>query len=467
MDRRAAIADATPVSFWLDTPDAPEPSPPLVGTDAADLVVVGGGYTGLWTALLAKTDDPDRDVVILEGDRCGWAASGRNGGFCAASLTHGLGNGVDRFADELATLERLGHQNLQSIGEAIDRWSIDCGFQRTGELSVATERHQVDELRQAAILGQDHGIETRFLDTDQVRAEVASPTYLAGLWDEQGCALVDPARLAWGLRRACLESGVRIFEHSPVDTLDRGAAPQGALDLRTAHGRISAGGVALATNAFRPLIRRLGRYIVPVYDYVLMTEPLDDAQMASIGWRNRQGIGGSGNQFLYYRLSGDNRILFGGYDAVYHYASGLRPSLEQRESTFLTLAGLFAETFPQLEDVRFTHSWAGAIDTCSRFCAFFDLSHDGRVASAAGYTGLGVGASRFGARVILDLLSGTPTELTRLAFVQSKPLPFPPEPLRYAGIQLTRWSMAQADRHAGRRNAWLRSLDRFGMGFDS
>ena len=143
------------------------------------------------------------------------------------------------------------------------------------------------------------------------------------------------------------------------------------------------------------------------------------------------------------------------------------PSLEQRRSTFLTLARLFVATFPQLEDVRFTHSWAGAIDTCSRFCAFFDRSHHGRVVSATGYTGLGVGASRFGARVMLDLLSGEQTELTRLQYVHKKPLPFPPEPLRSAGIGLTRWSMARADERGGRRNLWLRALDRLGMGFDS
>lgn len=146
---------------------------------------------------------------------------------------------------------------------------------------------------------------------------------------------------------------------------------------------------------------------------------------------------------------------------------GLHPSLEQRDATFSTLAGLFVETFPQLGDVQFTHAWAGAIDTCSRFCAFFDRSSDGRVASAAGYTGLGVGASRFGARVMLDLLSGEETELTRLQFVRRKPPPFPPEPIRSAGIQMTRWSMARADQRGGRRNLWLQTLDRFGMGFDS
>ena len=467
----AALADAAPLSFWLDDPAAPDPVAPLVGQDRADLVVVGGGYTGLWTALLAKEARPELDVVVLEADRCGWAASGRNGGFCAASLTHGLANGIDHFPDEVAVLERLGLENLDAIEAAIGAWSIDCDFERTGDITVATEPYQVDALRDDAQLAADHGRSLHLLGAEAVRAEVDSPTYLAGLWDGDGCALVNPARLAWGLRRQCLQTGIRIFEHSPVDAVDgdsdAGTSTDGGMTVRTAHGLIRAAQVALGTNAYPSPVRRLRRYIVPVYDYVLMTEPLEAAQRRSVGWRHRQGIGGAANQFLYYRLSADDRILFGGYDAVYHFANGLRPTLEQRRATFERLAGLFAATFPQLEDVRFTHAWAGAIDTCSRFCAFFDRSADGRVVSAAGFTGLGVGASRFAGRVMVDLLSGQSTELTELALVRSKPVPFPPEPLRWAGIQLTRWSLARADRHAGRRNLWLRTLDRLGMGYDS
>jgi glycine/D-amino acid oxidase-like deaminating enzyme len=441
-----------------------------VGRIRADLTVVGGGYTGLWTALLAKTAEPGREVVLLEADRCGWAASGRNGGFCAASLTHGLGNGIERFPDEFDTLHRMGLDNLDGIEATVAELAIECGFERTGELSVATEPYQVEALAAEAELAGHHGIELTLLDTDAVRSEVHAPGFLAGLWDRQGCALVHPARLAWGLRRACEDLGVRIFEHSPVDDLADvviASRSAGSIALRTAHGDVRTDQVALGTNAFPSPVKRLRRYIVPVYDYVLMTEPLSDEQMRSIGWGHRQGLGGCGNQFLYYRLSADNRILFGGYDAIYHFASRIRPSLEQRHETFATLADLFVETFPQLDEVRFTHSWAGAIDTCSRFCAFFDRSHDGRVASAGGYTGLGVGASRFGAQVMLDLLSGVETERTALDFVAAKPIPFPPEPLRYVGIELTRRSMARADQRGGSRNLWLRTLDRFGMGFDS
>jgi glycine/D-amino acid oxidase-like deaminating enzyme len=190
-----------------------------------------------------------------------------------------------------------------------------------------------------------------------------------------------------------------------------------------------------------------------VYDYVLATEPLSAAQLDSLGWRNGQGISDAANQFHYYRLSADRRIVWGGYDAVYHFGREIRAAYDQRPTTAQLLAEHFFQTFPQLEDVRFTHQWGGAIDTCTRFCAFFGTAYSGDVAYALGYTGLGVGATRFGAEVMLDLLSGQSTPLTRLKLVTSTPPPFPPEPLAYAGIQLTRRALARADR--------------LGLGFDS
>ncbi|MCZ7439656.1 FAD-dependent oxidoreductase [Micromonospora sp. WMMC241] len=465
-----ALADAAPVPYWLDRPDRPDPLPPLTGAHNADLLVVGGGYAGLWTALLAKEADPDRDVLLVDAGTCGWAASGRNGGFCAASLTHGLANGVERFPAEIVELERLGRENLDAIAATVARHGIDCEFERTGELAVAVEPYQLDGLAADADLGRRYGRDVRLLDRDEVRAEVASPTYLGGMWDRDRTALLDPAKLAWGLRRAALGLGVRIHEHTRVTGL---AADGAALRATTAGGADAAPGavraarVALATNAFPPLLRRLRAWTVPVYDYALMTEPLSPAQRDAIGWRRRQGLADTGNQFHYYRLTADDRILFGGYDAVYHYGNRVAPALERRDATFRTLAAHFFTTFPQLEGLRFSHRWGGVIDTCTRFCAFFGTAHSGRLAYAAGYTGLGVGATRFAARVTLDLLAGADTPLTRLDLVRRKPLPFPPEPFRAAGINLTRWSLARADARDGRRNLWLRTLDRSGLGFDS
>ncbi|MEU9515083.1 FAD-dependent oxidoreductase [Micromonospora sp. NPDC048169] len=465
-----ALADAAPVPYWLDRPVRPDPLPPLSGSHAADLLVVGGGYAGLWTALLAKEADPDRDVLLVDAGTCGWAASGRNGGFCAASLTHGLANGVERFPGEIAELERLGRENLDAIAATVAKYDIDCDFERTGELAVAVEPYQLDGLAADAELARRYGHDVRLLDRDEVRAEVASPTYLGGMWDADRVALLDPAKLAWGLRRAALDLGVRVHEHTRVTGLaDDGAALRAttAGGADAVPGAVRARQVVLATNAFPPLLRRLRSWVVPVYDYALMTEPLTGAQRDAIGWRHRQGLADTGNQFHYYRLTADNRILFGGYDAIYHYGNRVAPALEQREATFDTLAAHFFTTFPQLDGLRFSHRWGGVIDTCTRFCAFFGTAYSGRLAYAAGFTGLGVGATRFGARVTLDLLSGTDTPLTRLDLVRRKPLPFPPEPVRSVGINLTRWSLARADAHDGRRNLWLRTLDRLGLGFDS
>jgi glycine/D-amino acid oxidase-like deaminating enzyme len=225
--------------------------------------------------------------------------------------------------------------------------------------------------------------------------------------------------------------------------------------------------VALATNVFPSLLARHRMFTVPVYDYALMTEPLTPEQLTSIGWEGRQGIGDLANQFHYYRLSSDNRILWGGYDAVYHFGRKVRPEYEQRPETHRRLAEHFFTTFPQLEGLRFTHQWAGAIDTSTRFCAFYPLAMNGRVAYAAGFTGLGVGATRFGAEVMLDRLAGLETERTRTEMVRSMPKPFPPEPIASIGIQTTRWALDRADQRSGHRNLWLRTLDALGMGFDS
>jgi len=459
-----SLKDAIPEPYWLTQAGAPAPAAPLDGVETADLAVVGAGYSGLWTALLAKERDPHRDVVIIEAGTAGWAASGRNGGFCAASITHGFDNGLTRFPHEMDTLLKMGRDNLDEIEAAVERYGIDCDFHRAGELHVATEDWQWRELVESHAAEAARGLDVVLLDQDSVRGEVASPTYKGAVWDRDGCATVDPARLVWGLREACLRLGVRIFENSPVDRI---TGSRGGLELHTWRGRVTAAHVALATGAHGRLLRRLQQFVVPVYDYVLMTEPLSASQMASIGWRHRQGIGDAGNQFHYYRLTADNRMLWGGYDAVYYNGGRIRPEQQQREATFEVLARHFETTFPQLEGVRFTHKWGGVIDCCSRFSGFFGTAHGGRLAYAAGYTGLGVGATRFGANVMLDLLSGERTERTELTMVRRKPVPFPPEPLRSGVIQLTRWSIARADRHEGKRNLWLRTLDAVGLGFDS
>jgi glycine/D-amino acid oxidase-like deaminating enzyme len=496
----AALSGVRSGSYWLDSPDRPEPQRPLREDITADLLVVGGGYTGLWTALLAKERDPDLNVVLLEGSECGWAASGRNGGFVSTSLTHGRTNGLQHLPEEVDRLEELGHQNVREIQATLERHGIDCDFEWNGTMTVAIEDAHVAGLRDAHA---EDPSGSRFFDRDEVQAEVASPLFRAGLWWPRESALVDPARLVWGLRQTCLQLGVRLFEHSPVTDLRRTGSGAAARVVATVGGTVEGipapyahqpeetydGGhqtprdtaprsvvtartVALATNAFRSLLPGTGLYTVPVYDYALMTEPLTAEQSEAIGWQRRQGLDDPDSRFHYYRVTTDRatgrpRILFGGYDAVYHYGRRVSPEYDHRPETFRRLAAHFLATFPQLEGTRFTHQWGGAIDTCSRFFPFFDTAHGGLTARAAGFTGLGVGASRFAAQVMLDLLSGEATELTRLQMVRRKPLPFPPDPMAWAGIELTKREMARADRNGGRKGLWLRFTQALGMGFDS
>ena len=458
-----ALADVTLSPFWLDDPARPEAGAPLAGAHEADLVVIGAGFTGLWTALLAREADPTREVILLEAHRVASGASGRNGGFCSASLTHSFENGVNRWPADMPALLRMGFENLDGIEATVRRYGIDCDFTRSGELTAALNADEAEDFKREAGRAARYGKTFTFLDREQTRARVNSPLYQAGIVDPDD-AMLNPARLAWGLRRACLGLGVRLFEGSPVQRLE---ATRNEVIVHTRQGRVRARRVALATNAFPPLLKHLSLYMVPVYDYVLMTEPLTPGQRESIGWRGREGLGDSANQFHYSQITADGRILWGGYDAIYYWNNGIKPELENRPESFARLAGHFFQTFPQLEGLRFTHAWGGVIDTCSRFTAFWGNSFGGKLAYVLGYTGLGVGASRFGAQVMLDRLDGRATERTALAMTRTRPLPFPPEPFRSPIINVTRWSLDRADQNGGRRNLWLKLLDALGLGYDS
>ena len=461
----ASFADAEPTVYWTSRPRPVPIQPPLESSATADLAIIGGGFTGLWAALEAKQRDPSRDVVLLEMEEIAFGATGRNGGFMDPSLTHGLENGLARYSrDEMRTLIRLGNENYAAITKTIRERQIDCDLHEHGVVWAATEPYLADTISGIVALHNDWGLDAVALSRDELHAEVHSPFFLGGVWSRDDGGLVDPARLAWGLLRVALDLGVRVHEHTCVERLvDIGDR----LELRCPGGTVSARRVIHATSAYPGVIPEIRRYVVPVYDYVLMTEPLSEAQRESIGWRTRFGLADGDNRFVYYRMTDDNRILYGGWDAIHHRGGRVDPALDQRQETHQFLAERFFQTFPQLEGLRFSHRWGGAIDTCSRFAVFFNRTNGGKVAYAAGYTGLGVGASRFGACTALDLVDGLDTERTRLRLTRKRPLAFPPEPLRSLVIGVTQREMARADRQEGQRGLWLKTLDRFGLGFDS
>jgi glycine/D-amino acid oxidase-like deaminating enzyme len=463
-EAEAALQHASSTPLWWDDDRRPAPRAPAQGDHDVDLAVVGGGFTGLWAALLALEEDPGREVIVLEGERLGWAATGRNGGFCSASLTHGVANGMARWPGEMPLLQRLGEANLDGIEATIREHGIDCDFERTGELDVALAPWQLEDLRVLSRQMRALGKQVELLSAAQTRALVSSPTYLGGLWDQHGVAMVNPARLAWGLAGAVENAGGRVHEACRVQRLRRVGQ---RVALSTPTGTLRAAQVVLATNVFPSPLRRARGRVVPVWDHIIATEPLSHSQRDALGWQGRAGVTDGGNQFHYYRLTADNRLLFGGYDALYYFGSDLSARRQRRPETEQLLYQHMTATFPALSGVRITHTWGGAIDTSTRFSASWQCALRGRVASVLGYTGLGVGASRFGAQVCLDLLAGRDNERTRLEMVRRGSLPWPPEPFRWLAIQMTRRSVAAADAQGGRRDIWLRMLDRLGLGFDS
>jgi glycine/D-amino acid oxidase-like deaminating enzyme len=452
------------VSFWLDR-DRPAPRPVLAGDRSADVAIIGAGFTGLWTAIELLEREPGLRVVLCEADVVGYGASGRNGGFLDPSLTHGLLNGLRHFPNEIERLDRLGVENYARMRKTFADYGIDCDFEPVGNTEVATREHELAGLDEWAEAESRFGHQVEVLDREQARARLNSAAVLGGVRRPDAGGVLDPAKLCRGLAAAAESLGAVIFESSPVVAIDR--VGPGTV-VRTSGGTVHCDHAVLATNAYSGrVLGRTRRHFVPVYDYVLVSDPLTADQRASIGWPGREGMSDSGNQFHYFRLTADDRILWGGYDAIYYSGGRVGPQYDDRESTYATLAANFAAMFPQLATLSFPHRWGGAIATTSRFTPVFGTAMGGRVVYALGYTGLGVATTCFAARVLADMLLAPGSDLLALDYVRRSPFPFPPEPIRTAVVAVTRRAIAASDDHEGRRGLWLRMLDRFGIGFDS
>ena len=457
------------LSYWLRAPAPTDTGDPALNPGErldVDVAIIGAGFTGLWSAIALTDTDPTLRVAVLEMESVGFGASGRNGGFCEASLTHGLANGIKHFPNELERLEHEGIQNLQGLIDFTRLHGIDCDLEETGTIAFADQPYQVDEFRAWVDEAAEHGEHNVFLDRDTAQAEVHSPLWQAGLHRPPGRdILVDPAKLCRGLARVARERGVRIHEHTRVTDLERRA---GGVVVTTAGGaRVRAGHVVVATSAYSGWLRRLSPLFVPVYDYAIVSQPLTPEQHAEIGWHGRQGLSDANNQFHYFRLTADDRILWGGYDAIHYRGSRVSPELDSRPQTFARLEAQFLRAFPQLDGLAFPYRWGGAIDTTSRFTVAFGQTMGGRVTYALGYTGLGVGASRWAGGVIRDFILRPDEDRLQLRLVRSTPVPFPPEPIRSVVVDTVRRELDRADRNDGRRGLILQTLDALGIGFDS
>jgi glycine/D-amino acid oxidase-like deaminating enzyme len=328
--------------FWLDNPRAPAVERELIGPTSADLVVVGGGFTGLWAAIQAKEADPSLDVVLVEAGKVAYGASGRPGGIISTSVMHGLPNATRVFPQDLDVLEKLGQENLDGFKESLTRYGIEADVEWNGEMTVAVDPGHLDHLKGDYELHVAHGHDVVLLDSKGAREQLDSPLFAGAMWSRNRSGTIHPAKLAWGLKAAALKLGVRLHEHSPITRMeDLGAT----MIVHTQAGRIETRRVLLGTGTADVGVTDIKRRVMQVRDHIIATAPLSDEQMARIGWNNRQGIYDTRTQLNYFRLTKDNRIIFGGR-VSYHFGGDPNPAADRDESTYYKLAEAFYRTFP-------------------------------------------------------------------------------------------------------------------------
>lgn len=463
-----SVASYRQRSFWLDSvaEDEPlDPRPALPGDTDVDVAIVGGGFTGLWTAYSLKRADPSVRVVVLEGEVCGFGASGRNGGWASALLPMSLHTLARRHGRVAAVaMQRAMHAAIDDIAEVCATEGIDAHLAKDGSLHAATNPAHVGRLRaeldEARAFGLGDDV-IHWLDRREAAARIDVPGLLGATFTPH-CAAVQPARLVRGLARAAERRGVVVHERTRASELRPGA-------VVTDHGTVRAATVVRATEGYTPLLAGHRRTVVPLYSLMVVTEPLPDDVWAAIGWRDRATFADARNLVIYAQRTADGRIAFGGRGAPYHFGSSVKPSFDLDDRTHDTLRRTVRELFPAATGARFTHAWGGPLAVPRDWTCSVGLDRTTGMAWAGGYVGDGVTTTNLAGRTLADLILGRDTELTRLPWVGHRSRRWEPEPLRWAGVNAGRALAARLDRgeaHVGRTPRLSAALMRGLLGRD-
>jgi len=429
-------------SFWLATAGPYTESPPLNQDTRVDVAVIGGGFCGISTAYYLKRADPRLSVAVLEDRVVGFGASGRNAGFAMTLMGLTLETTALRFGkDKARQAHDFGHKAVDHIGQLVDTHGINCDYEKPGLLTVATNPRQAKRLQKEIALAEELGIAgLRWLDAAETRSQVDSPTYTGARWEEQ-CALINPAKFVRGMKEAAAAAGVQVYERTPVLEFKAGKK---SLKMQTPGATLRADKAVFATNAFSARFPQLNNKQFPVFTYIVLTEPLSPEKLASIGWKNRQGIEDARNLIHYYRLTADNRLLFGGSDAMYYYNGPL--DRDRNPAVFRRLEKDLVRTFPTLAGVNIEYRWGGPVSVpLDFFPAMGYLGRDKRIAYSLGCVGHGVAMMNMAGQIMRDLILEQETALTGLFFINRNVIPLPPEPLRFALGEAMRNSLKALD----------------------
>ncbi len=441
-------------SMWLDAyPGSLAPRPALGGDTDVDVAIVGGGYTGLWTAYYLLGLDPSLRVAVIERDVCGFGASGRNGGWVVGELAAGIEK-YAALADLPASLRlaRAVFDSVDEIGRVAAAEGIECGYHKGGVIRLARNAPQAE--RQAAEVAHHHELgltsdEVRLLSAAEARQHANATGVLGGVFYAPGAAH-DPARLVRGLAEAVERRGAKIYEQTAAVAIGSGR-------VLTDRGTVRAEVVVRATEAYTRDLRGRRRQLLPVYSLMIGTEPLPQSVFDEIGLADRPTFADDRYMVIYGQRTDDNRIAFGGRGVPYLYGSRISPAIERHHRSHDRIRATLVDLFPALSQARITHRWGGVLGVTRNWTPFVHFDRAAGTAGAGGYVGEGVAPSNLAGRTLADLITGTGSERVDLPWVGVRHRRWEPEPLRWLGVRVSRWILAAADAYEYRTNREARA----------
>ncbi|HVA21833.1 MAG TPA: FAD-dependent oxidoreductase [Candidatus Micrarchaeia archaeon] len=442
------VRDYAKESFWLETAgDSLRPRPRLAGDVSCDVAILGAGFTGLWTAYYLLRQRPGLAVTLVEAEIAGFGASGRNGGWCSAFFPWEAVQLERRFGAVAArALMAELSQAVDEVGRAAAAEGIDCDFRKVGALHIALGPEHRPELeaegRRVAALPGGVG---RVLDRDALAARVRVAGALGAVFHPQ-CAAIHPGRLVRGLARTVERLGGRIVERTRVEAVEAGRPPR----LRTLRGTVRAPTVVVAAEAYGAGLAGLRRRLVPMTSTIVLTEPLPASVWSAIGWSGGECLSSYRHSVDYLQRTADQRILFGGRGAPYHFGSRIPAQMGRDHSTQRMLRLQARRWFPALADARFSHGWAGVVGVPRDFMPSIRHDRAAGVVVAGGYVGDGVSTTNLFGRTVAELILGDPSPRTHLPFVGHRSPNWEPEPLRWLGVRYVQRGLLEVDRRAGR-----------------
>lgn len=454
-DRHDGVAGPPPAadnpwsrSLWLDgVVGNLTPREQLSGDHTCDVAIVGAGFGGLWTAYYLKAADPSLRVTVVEAEIAGFGAAGRNGGFVSAGIAGSGGRYARRSGwDSVLRAEREVQHGVEEIGRVVSLEGIDCGYTKSGALTLATTGPQVQRLRARVEAKRRSGLgpeDIRLLTADECADLIrGAERVLAGSFTPH-CARVDPARLARGLAAACERLGVKIYEKSPAERV----RPK-AVQCRS--GRILADVVVRATESYTIRERAERRSFLPLYSLMIATEPLPQRTWDELGWKDGLGIGDIRHLYYYAQRTIDGRIALGGRGAPYRLTKPLSPENEQDARIYDRLCETLRGAFPAASQARITHHWGGSLAVPRDWCMRTTFDPKTGLGFVGAFGGHGVTAANISGRTMRDLILGYSTELTSLPWVGHHTRNWEPEPIRFIASRLITQALKSSDAYEER-----------------